>query len=257
MGVAARRGVAWRRGVLCGAWRAWFAGEALTSPALAQELQRTGSSGSTTGNSKTMCSIRSELSSASCQGGTTLLHALLPTRRVQMSGPQKPSQGERSDRPRWYSNNGSSVRVVRAHSLRGIPRLGKFCLTFLRGPKTWAPRRVPPGPGMTCCVAAASRCMDGFSSGSGSVKNSETLRNQEVWLPPVYNKSPAAETIITKALEANILMKELSVEDRTVTLALSNPRLRLRPLLTSPSPQPPPLPRATPPPTPTLVLARR
>ena len=69
MGVAARRGVAWRRGVLCGAWRAWFAGEALTSPALAQELQRTGSSGSTTGNSKTMCSIRSELSSASWQAG--------------------------------------------------------------------------------------------------------------------------------------------------------------------------------------------
>ena len=84
--------------------------------------------------------------------------------------------------------------------------------------------------------------MDGFSSGSGSVKNSETLRNQEVWLPPVYNKSPAAETIITKALEANILMKELSVEDRTVILALSNPRLRLRP--------PPHLPLA---PAPTLA----
>ena len=121
------------------------------------------------------------------------------------------------------------MRVVQAPSLRGMhSRRGKFCLTSSRTQNLGAAAR-PPGPGMTCCVAAASRCMDGFSSGSGSVKNSETLRNQEVWLPPVYNKSPAAETIITKALEANILMKELSVEDRTVTLALSNPRLRLRP----------------------------
>jgi cAMP-dependent protein kinase regulator len=38
----------------------------------------------------------------------------------------------------------------------------------------------------------------------------------------VYNKSPAAETIITKALEANILMKELSVEDRTTLMKAMN-----------------------------------
>ena len=42
--------------------------------------------------------------------------------------------------------------------------------------------------------------------------------DESAWKAPVYQKSPAAEAIITKALEANILMKELSVEDRTVTL---------------------------------------
>ena len=103
MGVAARRGVVccvvWR-GVLCGAWRAWFAGEALTSPALAQELQRTGSSGSTTGNSKTICSIRSELSSASWQAGPNFSPHCCQHAACFKSGP-KTSQGERSDRPRW------------------------------------------------------------------------------------------------------------------------------------------------------------
>lgn len=58
----------------------------------------------------------------------------------------------------------------------------------------------------------------GVSGGSGSVKNSESLKDQNAWKPPVYKKSPAAEAIITKALEANILMKELLPEDRTVTL---------------------------------------
>ena len=42
--------------------------------------------------------------------------------------------------------------------------------------------------------------------------------DESAWKAPVYQKSAAAEAIITKALEANILMKELSVEDRTVTL---------------------------------------
>ena len=117
--------------------------------------------------------------------------------------------------------------------------------------KAGRPRHVPsPGPGMTCCVAAASRCMDGVSGGSGFVKNSEDLRDQAVWMPPVYNKSPAAETIILNALESNILMKELSAEDRTVTLAISTPRLRLRPPPQPTFAQPPPLPRPNPTPTP-------
>ena len=135
-----------------------------------------------------------------------------------------------------------------SHVICGKATDGKLGAQFQ---KAGRPRRVPsPGPGMTCCVAAASRCMDGVSGGSGFVKNSEDLRDQAVWMPPVYNKSPAAETIILNALESNILMKELSAEDRTVTLAISTPRLRLRPPPQPTFAQPPPLPRPNPTPTP-------
>ena len=110
---------------------------------------------------------------------------------------------------------------------------------------------------MSCCLGA-SRCIGGDSGGSGSVKERESLMDESAWKAPVYNKSPAAEAIITKALEANILMKELSVEDRTVTLdtihsipdlASDLPLTSALPL-TSTLPQPTPLPRPTPTPTP-------
>ena len=60
----------------------------------------------------------------------------------------------------------------------------------------------------------------GGSDGMGGAKSSEILRDQDhsVWTPPVYQKGSAAESIITKALEANILMRELSIEDRTTLM---------------------------------------
>ena len=62
--------------------------------------------------------------------------------------------------------------------------------------------------------------------------------DESAWKAPVYQKSAAAEAIITKALEANILMKELSIEDRTVTLDT----IHSIPDLASDSPSPPPSP---------------
>ena len=106
----------------------------------------------------------------------------------------------------------------------------------------------------------------GGSDGMGGAKSSEILRDQDhsVWTPPVYQKGSAAESIITKALEANILMKELSIEDRTVTLALSAPRLwppphlAFAPAPALASPYPTLLALSLPlTPTPILVLARR
>ena len=83
--------------------------------------------------------------------------------------------------------------------------------------------------------------------------------DQSAWKAPVYNKSPAAEAIITKALEANILMKELSVEDRTVTLDTihSIPDLASALPLTSTLPQPAPFASPYPYPHSHPVLARR
>ena len=95
---------------------------------------------------------------------------------------------------------------------------------------------------MSCCLGA-SRCVGGSSGGSGSVKETESLMDESAWKAPVYQKSAAAEAIITKALEANVLMKELSVEDRTVTLDTihSIPDLASDlPLTSAPSPPPPP-----------------
>ena len=61
---------------------------------------------------------------------------------------------------------------------------------------------------------ANSRCM-------ASCKSVEAPAHEGIanFVPPVYQKSAGAEAIITKALDNNILMKELDPSDRVVTLA--------------------------------------
>ena len=84
-------------------------------------------------------------------------------------------------------------------------------------------------------------CNSGPDGRGLSTKNSEALKDNPTWTPPVYKKSPAAEGIIMKALASNILMKELALEDRVVTLALTPTRdFALALPLTSPSPPPRP-----------------